>query len=147
MVVELDAGTDVWARGEDEWIVIPTNLQVRQDGEAVMGAGLARQAAERYPSLARQYGASLRDGRTRLAVHSFRLLLAPTKSKWREPADLTLLEGTIGAVAGWSRRHPDCRVLVPALGCGRGDLEWDDVRPMLQEGLAGCNVALVPPQG
>lgn len=50
------------ARGVRAVFIIPTNVQRRSDGSAVMGAGLAKEAAERVPGLAKRYGDALRAG-------------------------------------------------------------------------------------
>lgn len=50
-MIQEQAG-DLWdysARGE--WIAITTNGITKANGQAVMGAGLAKQAATRYPDL------------------------------------------------------------------------------------------------
>jgi hypothetical protein len=59
-IVELPAGTDIWALHDSGfWVVVPTNTCKKKDGSAVMGAGLARDAALRYHDLAATYGESL----------------------------------------------------------------------------------------
>lgn len=63
---------DVHAAGG--WVVIPTNQQTRTDGTAVMGAGLAKDAAERFPALPGAYGLALSAGRTCMAYPTWRIL-------------------------------------------------------------------------
>ena len=59
-LVELPAGTDIWALHDSGfWVVVPTNTCKKKGGSAVMGAGLARDAALRYHDLAATYGESL----------------------------------------------------------------------------------------
>jgi len=57
----LTATGDIWhVATRQDVVVIPVNLGWRGDGRAVMGAGIARQAAARFPGLAAAYGAELR---------------------------------------------------------------------------------------
>ena len=42
------------------WVAIPTNGCVRRDGSAVMGAGVALQAARKFPGLAAELGQRIR---------------------------------------------------------------------------------------
>ena len=65
------------------WVVIPTNLGWKANGEAVMGAGLAKQAAKRFPNLAKEYGSVLQDAakfeeEVIYEDHKTKLILFPT---------------------------------------------------------------------
>lgn len=143
--VEVAVGVDLWELWEaGRWAVIPTNTQRRRDGTAVMGAGLAAAAAARFDGLAARYGAALGNHQTRLAVRDHRLLLAPTKDHWRDPATLELVAASATACATYARRH-NCSLAVPALGCGLGGLEWVDVEPLLRETFAGIDTILIAP--
>lgn len=140
---------DLWGLHEQGWwATIPTNLQTRRDGTAVMGAGLARAAADRFDGLDAAYGRSLQAGRHRVAYPAWRLLLVPTKRHWRDPADPTLLAESISRLRAWLDAHPDERLVVPALGCGLGGLDWPAVEAQLLDELAGQldRVRLLPPR-
>lgn len=109
----------------------------------VMGAGIAREVARRWPQCLEPYRAACRDGRLRrgtvlawqrpgegLVIHT------PTKQHWREPSELALLRASIEALLGEATALAVRTVHVPHLGCGLGTLSWDDVRPMLEAGAA-----------
>ena len=52
---------DIWDyHAKGHWVGITTNAVTKENGEAVMGRGIALQAAQRFPLLARQLGAKLR---------------------------------------------------------------------------------------
>ena len=145
-VLELPAGTDCWdLHAAGFWVLIPTNRQTRTDGSAVMGAGLARQAADRYPGLADRYGACLRRGQDRAVITDHRLLLAPTKDHWRAPAVPDLVHDLLEAAAGWTRTGAGVLVL-PAPGCGLGGLPWGQVRDQALEAFTDLPVVLLPPR-
>lgn len=124
---------DVWeAWTEGAWVVVPTNQMTRRDNTAVMGAGLARQAADRFPELPAQYGAALLRGEAFVCFPQRRVLLAPTKTDWREPSTLELVSTAVDRLHGWASSHPEVtHVVVPLLGCGRGGLNREDVGPLL----------------
>lgn len=146
-VVELGAGLDVWDfHAKGYFVVITTNRRLRSDGTAVMGAGLAKQAAERYPDLPRRYGCCLAEGRDRMSFPAYRLLLAPTKDDWRLPAVPSLVSELFTAVAQWCLAHPDGAAVLAAPGCGQGGLEWAEVRDEARRGLRGCRAVLLPPR-
>lgn len=146
-----------------DYLVIPTNIGWRKDGTAVMGAGLARQAAQRYEELELWYGDQcLRHGpgtpvlfhRPRAAA-SRNLVLFPVKPckelhpwlSWDQPASLALIERSTEQLADavYSGVVPKThRVFMPLVGCGNGKLEEAQVLPVLEKHLASySNVWLV----
>lgn len=140
---------DLWEyHRRGAWAVIPTNTTVRANGTAVMGAGLAKQAVERFPELAQRYGQALvtRSEREREQPAYFfeeRLILFPTKRDWKQPSCLKLvkcnLELLAHHVAGW-----ESSLAVPLLGCGLGGLDWErEVRPLVERYLSGLRYAVV----
>jgi hypothetical protein len=151
-----EATGDIWTFPSDA-IAITTNGDVNGKGLAVMGRGVALQAAERFPDLRTALAESLRlygnvvncwdpyllgapqpdlgllleDGEPRPTLPY--VVSFPVKAHWREPARPDLIRTSCLAlremidVMGW-----DC-VVLPRPGCGNGGLAWDDVRPILME--------------
>jgi hypothetical protein len=143
----MPAGTDAWALHDlGCWLAIPTNTCRRRGGQAVMGAGLAGDAARRYPDLPGRYGQALKNGRTRIAVGDHRLLLAPTKDDWRQPARMSLVHELLVAAAAWCAQNPYETLVVPALGCGLGGLAWEPVRDATMQRLGTHRVLLLAPR-
>lgn len=134
---------DIWELSKqlDAWVVIPTNKIVRSDGRAVMGAGLAKQAAERYPDLPNELGLHITSFPDQLFVE-WPIICLPTKHDWRKPSTLELV--TVGCVqlkslakilTSVGHNNP---ILVPQLGCGLGGLNWErEVRPTVDAILEG----------
>ena len=127
--------------------VITTNLQTRKDGTAIMGAGLAKQAADRYPELPILYGERLLSGAKGGRFQYEDLLLLPTKRHWREKSDLPLIKEGIAALRQWCLLFPDERLAIPPLGCGLGGLNLKtQVLPLLNEAFVFMkNVTLYLP--
>ena len=145
-ILELPAGTNCWdLHALGHWVLIPTNRQTRRDGTAVMGAGLARQAADRFPDLPVRYGRRLAAGVDRIQVPDHRLLLAPTKDHWRAPALPHLVDDLLAGAARWAATHPDDDLVLPSPGWGLGGLPWPQVRAAALAALAGQRAILLPP--
>jgi len=134
------------------YVCIPTSLCWKADGHAVMGRGLALQAAKREPGLTKAYGTALINGccrddagkltRTFVAkddIYCWRwigeqnnLLMLPTKPlnpdqpqlSWQNPADITTIERSIRALHTMlvGLKEDNRQVLLPLLGCGNGQM-------------------------
>lgn len=128
---------DIWGeytRRPDVYLVIPTNGSVRRDGCAVMGRGLALQAARRFPEISMVLGHALQDSGLygpRVVLLPHRLLAFPVKWNWNESADLDLIERSAGKLAAWLRRSEES-IVMPCVGCGNGRLAWARVRLRLE---------------
>jgi hypothetical protein len=144
---------DIWdMRLEVDWIVIPTNIGWTQDGKNVMGAGLAKQAMQRYTGLAERYGAFCRAYGERTPVVPYvrhGLVLFPVKPmaanpsySWRQDASLELIERSARELALLAPMI-DGPVGVPVVGCGNGNLSESDVIPILEAHLKGDQFLLV----
>ena len=106
---------DLWEyHAQGAYVVITTNRCLKRDGRAVMGAGVALQAATRYPELPYQYAEFLRreqcvegEGVGGFAVYpGYRLILLPTKLQWRDPSHLWLIEWGLQQLVEWQLGNP-----------------------------------------
>ncbi len=143
---------DIWET-EGGPIVIPTNLVTRNDGHAVMGKGLAQEAAEHYPELAKRLGIHIKntkwvdEGAQYYSNLKMNLICVPVKYHWRQKASLDLIRRSAiqlqhfvhnhGKTLGWEY------VFVPRLGCGNGQLSWEVVEPILQAELVDPRFTIV----
>jgi len=128
---------NIWDFHEQgKWIVIPTNGSVNSGSEAIMGAGIALQAKQRYPMLPSALGQAIRaQGRSSLVhISSEGLILLPTKNDWWEDSSLELIEQGLKeliALLDLIREYPT-PIYLSRLGCGNGNLKWEDVKPLLE---------------
>jgi hypothetical protein len=149
---------DIWETRHPCWRVIPTNIGWKQNGENVMGRGLAAMAKDKYPSIARFYGAHCKKYGHWAPITSRvvcdpddndlildRLVFFPTKElneaapamSWKNESSLRLIERSaqqllLWAVWGLNGGFP---VYVPLVGCGNGGLRREAVMPILEEVL------------
>ncbi|KKN51576.1 hypothetical protein LCGC14_0621180 [marine sediment metagenome] len=152
---------------ECDAIVIPTNRIRRSNGEAVMGAGVAKEAAKRWPWLPAKYGKELE--RTEVAflyglgaVIGFGrddgkyIITFVTKKHWNRPSDPELIRDGARQLADLANQlfpdrvfhlkwDPLPRICLPRLGCGLGKLDWEQtVKPILKEYLNDDFVVVSP---
>lgn len=133
-------------------IVIATNWTTKQNGDAVMGAGVAKQAAQRWRWLPTFLGDVIRHHQ--IAVHAIRsedgphIVALPTKRDWRNPSDLALIGTMVQQLVWFATEYGWQTVALPRLGCGHGGLDWAvQVRPLLAEILDDRFIVVHPVAG
>jgi hypothetical protein len=134
----IDVVGDLWTY-DAQLRVITTNGAVNSRGLAVMGRGCAKEAAAIYPSLQRELGVRLQ----REGNHAFLfcypdetpLATMPVKHHWGDDADLALIERSAYELKAIADAHKWTRVVLPRPGCGNGNLQYEDVRPILARAL------------
>lgn len=120
-------------------ICITTNGFVKKNGEAVMGRGCALEATQHMPDIQKILAQKIKlDGNH---VHYLRrwnnkrILSFPVKHNWYEKADIELIERSCQELVEWADPYPypvDF-IAVPRPGCGNGQLEWKDVKPICEK--------------
>lgn len=121
---------DLWElyKRNDTLICITTNGTVKNNGEAVMGAGCAKQCAELYPWFPAALGAHIKRCGNTLTSFSD-IVTFPVKHNWWEDADLDLIKQSY---IDLKSRVLDEYVYLPKPGCGNGKLSWDQVKEVLE---------------
>jgi O-acetyl-ADP-ribose deacetylase (regulator of RNase III) len=72
----------------------------------------------------------------------------PTKRHWRQPSRMSDIEAGLVDLVEQVKRLGIRSIAVPALGCGNGGLDWDDVRPRIAaafEEIPSVDVRLFAP--
>jgi O-acetyl-ADP-ribose deacetylase (regulator of RNase III) len=126
----------------------------------VMGKGIALQFKRAHPANYDAYRAACAAGDVRLGkmfvFDSTRLgprryvINFPTKAHWRARSRLGDIHAGLEDLVRVIRDRGITSVAVPALGCGNGGLEWDEVRPAIERAFADLpdiRVLLFPPEG
>lgn len=118
---------------------ITTNGTLRSNGNAIMGKGIALQARQRYPKIEFTLGRLIQKYGNHVFYIGNGLISFPTKHDWRDDKSdielikrsaielVSLLKGDV-PIKNKSNR----RILLTRPGCGSGNLNWADVRPILQ---------------
>jgi hypothetical protein len=127
----LEVNGDIWSYLGKGIVAITTNGYVTRDGRAVLGQGVARQAGDLFPDLARRLGQELREGGNRVHDLGDGLVSFPVEdSPWSLP-DLCLIRKSAGQLRELADQNDWPLVVVPRPGCGGGGLNWRDVAPLL----------------
>jgi len=131
----LEAVGDLWEKhAEGKPIVITTNGVVRRDGRAVMGRGIALQAADRFPHLPKLLGVMLDNRQNHVFYFEHdNLFTFPTKHDWKDNSDLQLIARSCDELRALVSERAIKEVFLPRPGCANGGLEWKDVRHILVE--------------
>jgi O-acetyl-ADP-ribose deacetylase (regulator of RNase III) len=146
-----DAAGDLFAASVDA-LVNPVNTV------GVMGKGLARAFAQRFPDNLDAYRRACRAGEVRIghvlvvdrapALPRW-ILNLPTKRHWRARSRLDDVRAGLVDLVRCVREHDITSLAIPALGCGLGALDWCDVRPLVVDAcapLTTVRILLFPPQ-
>lgn len=126
-------------------VVVTTNGYTRKDGNAVMGRGIAKEAADRYPSLPYELGARLLAHGNVVNIFSYLntaydIVTFPVKPRfgsrgipgWQARADLDLIASSARELVRYADRYNWMDVLMPRPGCGYGQLKWEQVKPVIE---------------
>jgi len=127
----------------------------------VMGAGLALQAAHRNPELLDKHKLFCRKGFLKpgkpMGVGRYNpYILFPTKNHWKRPSQLSWIHEGLERVKSWQGAglwppHPEEAIAIPALGCGLGGLDWEDVHNVILDVFQDhkqkhLHIMIYPPQ-
>jgi hypothetical protein len=145
--IMLEAYGNIWdIVDEGGWdaLAITTNGYVAKNGRAVMGRGIAKEAADRFPELAGQLGTAIKNFGNIVHVFSgyapYDLVSFPVKPVfgphsepgWQAKADPQLIYSSSKELVFFADRYGWKDVLLPRPGTGNGRLHWDVVKRIIQ---------------
>jgi len=134
---------DMWSAWDTaDLFLITTNSTYDKDGCLVMGAGIAGQAAKRFPRLPCTLGERLRSmnaedkGIYGLLVSTMwpqaKLGLFQTKRDWQDSASKVLVIISTNMLVEWANEHPDAQIHLNYPGIGKGNLSEEEVFPIIE---------------
>jgi hypothetical protein len=131
----IEATGNLWTYNPGEGKIlrcVTTNGILGRNKHLVMGAGVARQARDRFPDLARQLGDFVgKWGNNVCVCFNYQVASFPTKHHWQNPSDPALIEKSAKQICDEAEKWD--YVLLTRPGCGLGRLEWKDVKPILEK--------------
>lgn len=148
---------NIWDLAQTHLIVVSTNYgwdpSTDPPNRNNMGAGLARQARDRYPRLAVWYGNYCKEqweagNKYPFVVPYQNLILVPVKpmldpknpeSSWDQKASLDWVRRGIAILYGMAYAAKDKEIALPLIGAGNGGLPADEVRKAIYRSLDGCS--------
>lgn len=113
----------------------------------VMGKGVALRCKELFPSNFFEYKRACKEGvlttgrmlvcRDSNADLGERLIINfPTKKHWRNPSEYIYVEEGLKALRKVIIDEGIMEIAIPPLGCGNGGLDWNLVKPMIENALS-----------
>ena len=132
---------DFWTI-QGDYRCITTNAIIR-NGIAVMGKGVALQAAKKYSGLPKLLGNLIQTN----GNHVFRLgnglISFPTKWHFGKESDIELIKQSARELVALLRDDPASRILIARPGDDNGSLQWYKVKSVLQDILADNKFIIV----
>jgi hypothetical protein len=114
-----------------DYIAVTTNDRIKNNGCLVMGAGIAKQAATRYPELPKRLAKHVKEcGNIPKICHDIGIVSFPTKYDWKNPSDIDLIKQSANVLMQQIPKGKTVAMSRP--GCGNGNLEWSDVKTILE---------------
>lgn len=107
----------------------------------VMGKGIALEFKKRYPRMFEAYKImcekkDFKIGKLALFYEPDHwILLFPTKENWRYPSKIEYIEKGLDKFVREYAERGISSIAFPKLGCGNGELSWDDVKPLMEKYL------------
>jgi hypothetical protein len=125
---------------------VTTNGVLTMSRRAVMGAGVALQAKQRFPGVdIALWDCIKRNGHVTQIIDTWApfspasckpgtvLVSFPTKHHWRDPSPIDLIATSAVQLMALVEDQKWDRVLLPKPGCRKGGLLWKDVEPVLTD--------------
>ncbi len=108
----------------------------------IMGKGLALRFKIKYPDMFHVYQQACKSGEVQPGkLHIWRndskdwIINFPTKRHWRDSSRYTDIEKGLIALKAYLNNKGRIKVLLPAIGCGLGGLDWSRVSEMIKKHL------------
>ena len=139
------------------WLCITTNGVIKPGCEAVMGAGVAKEARERWAELPWVLGRHLMEKGNHVSrlmtisgTHNKEIFSFPTKHHWKDSSLMSLIVQSAKELAVLVELEKKLRsfdpiVALPRIGCGQGGLYWPDVKAEVKDILQGPHFVILTP--
>ena len=135
----IELKTNLWDCITDKYTipVITTNGSLKRNGEAIMGRGVAYEAAYRYPNLPEMLGRKILEAGNK--VHMFNLgigkmiITFPVKYQYFMRADLDLISRSVDELRSLAEIDSTFKFYLPRPGCGNGKRDWiNEIKPIVE---------------
>jgi hypothetical protein len=115
---------DIWSSIEDsDMFVITTNSYLKKNGDLVMGAGIAKEAAERYSLLPGIFGSDIARSCGHLGEYYIlywkKIIALQTKRHFKDKSDLKLIHKSLQTLIKYVRPYHKVDMVFPGIGYGQ----------------------------
>lgn len=114
----------------------------------VMGKGVAKECKLRYPRMFNEYRELCRSERLNVGdLHLWKsdnrwILNFPTKTTWKKPSRIEFIEAGLQTFVKSYKDLGITSASFPPLGCGNGNLDWEEVRPLMVSYLRDVSIPI-----
>lgn len=152
-------GRNIWdLHSEGYSICIATNGVVNSSGRNVMGKGIAKEAADRFPWLSLAQGENIKRFGNRVFYYSnVHLFSFPTKQHWRDKSELSRIAQSATQLRDMNLTQQfifhmnsadtlpakEGPIFLPQVGCGNGGLDRAVVIPTLYNILDSTYIMVI----
>lgn len=115
----------------------------------VMGKGIALMFKERFPANMQAYASACKAGEVvtgKMFVTETGELMGPrwiinfpTKQHWRSSSQMTWIDEGLQDLRRFIEEKQVRSIAIPPLGAGNGGLDWQEVKPRIEQALAGLD--------
>ncbi len=140
MILERGNMFDMW--GKTDLFLFTSNPIVNKQGLAVMGRGIAKQLASKYPEVRKSFGQLLKEGVEVgcdwvCTVDNQPVGYFMVKDHWAEQAKLNIIQKSVDDLRHWIKDEEDegnyWRIDLNFPGIGNGHLPRDEVLPIIEQ--------------
>ena len=115
-----------------DFICITTNEIVKPNDRNVMGKGLALQAKKHFPDIDRIIGLKIKEhGNIPFLIEQYKIITFPTKTHYSRNSDMDLIIRSAIILNHIISINKIEKVYLPEVGCGNGNLSWNEVKKTL----------------
>lgn len=126
--------------GNFDGFCVTTNGEIKKDGKAVMGAGVAKAVRDKFPGIDSRLGFLLKNhGHYVAHLGEFehgKIMTFPTKFNWRSKSEIDLIVKSARELEALIEKHNYSSILLPKPGCSNGGLEWEYVKSKVENILS-----------
>lgn len=129
---------DMWSVFDEvDYFIVTTNSFVKQNGELVMGRGIAKQVRDKFPGIAAELGQAVKDHSEHLGhyglVATGKIGAFQVKFHFKDRASLELIAENLYRFAKYAREHSDISFAMNFPGIGNGGLAPHWIKPLLDQ--------------
>lgn len=139
---------DIFQQHDADAICVTTNGVVKDNGCLVMGKGIAKKFALKYPQLPLSLGKCVKESGNQVhifgtdpglvgdpeLIHKYPYVVSfPTKENWADPSPIELIIKSAHELVVFADLMMWIKVILPRPGCSNGGLDWESqVKPVLE---------------
>ncbi|MEM7979483.1 macro domain-containing protein, partial [Morganella morganii] len=125
----------------------------------VMGAGVALAFKNKYPEMFKEYVRQCKANeispgkpsvwkKEDMFSKGVEIINFPTKDHWRNPSEYEYIESGLIWLSDYLRNKEGLTITLPALGCGHGGLDWNNVKQLILKYLTDTknNILVFEPE-